>query len=706
MEDVEAKVCPVCGTRYDVVAAFCQRDGSALVQAHDDPDPYIGRTLLDQFRIEERVGAGGMGTVYRAHQMHVGRDVAIKILHPELIQNPDAVRRFRREARVSASLDHPNVVRTFLFGQLPDDSLYLVMEYLRGRSLMDLLRTNGALDPARALHIATQICDGVGEAHRNGVVHRDVKPENVLLVTRGHDPDFVKVLDFGIARFAWGEQTVATQSGLIFGTARYISPEGAQGEPTDTRSDVYSIAVLTYQLLCGETPFDATSPVGLLMRHIHDAPPDIRRKRFGAHVPGEVADVIMRCLAKNPEARPSDANELGGAFRAAAEASGIDMATPRYSAPPMRATPTPAQPAVWGRATPTPPTGPMPGSPSAAGAPNPFHDTGSMVAVGGLPGGRRGGLGALGTVLLAFVLGAGAVAGGAWVVGRVTQGAGAVSVEDLESRARAALARGDIDTPPGDNVADLTARILEREPEHADALALRAEAARRLREEGAVARSQGFVDEARARYRRALALVSEDLPTQRALAELDRAATEPATEEVSGIRIAPEEPNAGETVTFTAVLGEDAEVSDDAHPHFHVERNGRRLSREIDAELDEDGRYVGTYRFAGHGTFDLVFMTGDEVQLTRELVVERARTVRRRDPPRTTQATARPRTEPAVSMDDADDSGDGIDWRLPDERPADDPGTMTARPPTGDELPVEDDAPPPPPPWSTGGSLL
>nr|MDQ3032397.1 protein kinase [Myxococcota bacterium] len=321
-----AKLCPRCGTRYDAAAAFCQRDGASLRLAQEDTDPRIGQVLLDQFRIEERIGQGGMGAVYRARQTTLGRDVAIKILHPDLARNPDAVRRFHREARISTSLDHPNVVRVFLFGQLPDGSLYLVMELLRGRTLAEMVRVETPMPVHRALHVATQVCDGVGEAHGQGIVHRDVKPENVFLITKGRDPDFVKVLDFGIARVLRGDdQTSATQSGLVFGTARYISPEGAAGERTDARSDVYSLGVLTYQLLCGETPFDGSAPVTLLMKHIHDSPPHLKARAGGAHVPDAIADVVMRALAKNPEGRYEDATDLAEVLRMAAQRAGLDV---------------------------------------------------------------------------------------------------------------------------------------------------------------------------------------------------------------------------------------------------------------------------------------------------------------------------------------------------------------------------------------------
>ena len=346
------KICPLCGTAYDAGALFCQRDGSRLTAALGAPDPFVGTVLLDQFRIDEAVGQGGMGTVYRATQTTLGRHVAVKILHPELTQNPDAVRRFHREARVATALEHPNLVRVFLFGELPEDQgLYLVMEFLEGRSLTTLLREDGALPLGRALHLATQIADAVGHAHGKGIVHRDVKPENVHVVTRHGDPDFVKVLDFGIARLLWDDQSVMTQSGVIFGTARYISPEGAAGETTDARSDVYSIGVLLYQLLAGRTPFDASSPVAMLMKHIHDTPRALSRRV--KNVPSAVEDVVMRALAKRPEARYANAAELAEALRAAAATTGLAL-RPRLGQRPSLA------PGVLPGAgpTPTPVTGP------------------------------------------------------------------------------------------------------------------------------------------------------------------------------------------------------------------------------------------------------------------------------------------------------------------------------------------------------------
>jgi serine/threonine protein kinase len=398
VSDAATVQCPRCGRRYDRHAQYCQLDGARLV-SEGGPDPYLGRSLLDQFRIEEVLGSGGMGTVYRARQPSLDRDVAIKILHAELAANPDAVRRFQREARVATAIDHPNVVRVVLLGQLPDGSLYLVMEHVAGRSLGQLLRDEGTLPLPRALHIGAQVADAVGAAHAHGVVHRDVKPENVMVVTRGADPDFVKVLDFGIARLMWDEHTVATQSGVIFGTARYISPEGARGDPTDARSDVYSVGVLLYQLVAGVTPFDGNTAVTLLMQHVNDEVPPIADR---VQCPAPLAEVVMRALSKRPRDRYADGAALGEALRQAALRCGILLAPSAHG---------PVRPSLVS----SPPVAQVAPAPLAA-APSPFGDpTATSAAVPGLGGGPR--MGPAGTLLLAFLLGAGAVTAGGLLVG-------------------------------------------------------------------------------------------------------------------------------------------------------------------------------------------------------------------------------------------------------------------------------------------------
>lgn len=334
------KFCPACRERFPPDALFCPNDGTPLLsapkfdpsEAASDPDPYLGREISGHIEVKQLAGVGAMGRVYRAFQKGIDRDVAVKILHRELSANPQLVSRFHREAKVASRLQHPNVVHVHLAGQLPDGALYIVMEFLDGMSLQSALNaSNGAMPLPRALHVALQLCDAVGEAHVQGIVHRDLKPENVMLVKRGQDTDYVKVLDFGIARLSWGEQSMATAAGLIFGTARYISPEGAQGEAVGPAGDVYAIATLLFQMLAGRTPFEGDQAVGLLIQQIHDTPPQLQSIPRAAYVPDPVAAVIMQNLAKSPHARAPDARALARSILEAARMSGLssdDFAPP------------------------------------------------------------------------------------------------------------------------------------------------------------------------------------------------------------------------------------------------------------------------------------------------------------------------------------------------------------------------------------------
>ena len=339
---VPSKVCAACGGRYPGDALFCPTDGTPLQSAaaaeRDAADPYLGQEISGHIEIRQLVGVGAMGRVYRAFQRGIDRDVAVKILHRELSANAQLVSRFTREAKVASRLQHPNVVQVLLAGQLPDRALYMVMEYLDGLSLQSALAAaGGALPLNRALHIALQLCEAAGEAHAQGIVHRDLKPENVMLVRRGSDPDYVKVLDFGIARINWGEQSVATAAGLIFGTARYISPEGAQGNAVGPASDVYSIGTLLFQMLSGRTPFDGDQAVGLLVQQIHDPAPQLRSIPRAAHVPEPLAEVVMASLAKDPAKREPDARAFGHAIFDAAKLSGLspdEFSRPLLTRPP------------------------------------------------------------------------------------------------------------------------------------------------------------------------------------------------------------------------------------------------------------------------------------------------------------------------------------------------------------------------------------
>jgi serine/threonine-protein kinase len=304
--------CSSCGESYAEGVIFCPRDGSALsLRAVDrGPDPYLGQTVAGGFRVEALIGTGAVGRVYRAHQLGVERSVALKIMHRDLAANDALQSRFRREARVAGSLTHPNLVNVLSLGELENGGLrvpYLALEYLDGLSLRSALLAQGALPPERARHILGQIADAVGTAHEHGIVHRDLKPENVMLVQRGDDPDFVKVLDFGVARVDKGDPSIATHAGAIFGSARYVSPESAAGGNATASSDVYALATLYYECLAGKTPFDGDNAIQILLKHQSAPVPPLLEQSSAVNVPLELAQFIERNLAKDPAARASNA---------------------------------------------------------------------------------------------------------------------------------------------------------------------------------------------------------------------------------------------------------------------------------------------------------------------------------------------------------------------------------------------------------------
>jgi len=324
--------CAKCGAAYAAVVTFCPLDGAPVTTRPSDPsrDPYLGLSLGADLRIESLIGVGAMASVYAAHQSGVERKVAVKILHRELRQNQVLVARFQREARAAAHLRHPHVVEIMALGTVPEvtpeagGEPYLVLEFLEGLSLRSaLLAARGVLPIQRALHIVLQICDAVGEAHEHRIVHRDLKPENAMLVRRGGDPDFVKLLDFGLSR--WNDQggSFETQAGSILGTARYLSPEGARGEPVGPEGDVYSIATILFECLAGRTPFDGDKPVTILVDQVKREAPDVRSFDPARTVGAPLAALLARALSKDPRERPADGRALGRAIAQAAVECGM-----------------------------------------------------------------------------------------------------------------------------------------------------------------------------------------------------------------------------------------------------------------------------------------------------------------------------------------------------------------------------------------------
>jgi serine/threonine-protein kinase len=274
-----------------------------------------GRVIEGKYRLEELIGAGGMGAVYRATRLLIGDQVAIKILHAELVPDHEA-ERFRREAQAAARLKHPNAVSVYDFGVAADGMVYLVMELIEGESLRHLIKTRGALEPAIAVEIARQICAALEEAHGQSVVHRDVKPDNVIVreTPRGLR---VKVLDFGVAKLRDLPVTTLTQTGSVVGTPHYMSPEQCLGEELDHRSDIYSLGIVLYEMLAGVVPFNSPISTAVIVQHVNQPPPSLRARN--GRVTPQLEWVVMHALEKRREARPATAAALAEELTAAFE---------------------------------------------------------------------------------------------------------------------------------------------------------------------------------------------------------------------------------------------------------------------------------------------------------------------------------------------------------------------------------------------------
>ncbi len=277
-------------------------------------DARVGTVLAERYRIDALVGEGGMGRVYAAEHVLMKKRLAVKILRRELTTVPEVVARFEREAMAAASVDHPNVAAATDFGKLPDGSVFLVLEFVQGRSLRDEI-AEGPMPIERALHIARQIAAGLGGAHLQGIVHRDLKPENVMLVERAGDVDFVKVLDFGIAKVpvadvAAGKDQPITRAGMVFGTPEYMAPEQALGQAVDGRADLYSLGVILFEMLAGVRPFSSLSAVGILGQQLGGEPPTVAEKAPDVVVPPAVEQIVRRLLDRERDARPLDSGQV------------------------------------------------------------------------------------------------------------------------------------------------------------------------------------------------------------------------------------------------------------------------------------------------------------------------------------------------------------------------------------------------------------
>jgi eukaryotic-like serine/threonine-protein kinase len=332
-------ICPNCATQNNAGNRFCKGCGATLPAQAPEPgtapaapppppspavapaaapaaDALLGRVIEEKYRLEARLGAGGMGTVYRATRLMIGDEVAVKVLHPAQVTDAQAAERFRREAQAAARLKHPNAVTIYDFGVSRDGLVYLVMELVEGRSLRQIIRDEGPLTIPAVAEIMSQTCAALEEAHRQQIVHRDIKPDNIIVNTAGGKLR-VKVLDFGIAKLRDLAATASnlTQAGTVMGTPHYMSPEQCLGEELDGRSDIYGLGVVLYEMLTGIVPFNSPTSTAVVVQHVSQPPTAPRALNLG--ITAEVERVVLRALEKRRESRPQSASALAEDLTAA-----------------------------------------------------------------------------------------------------------------------------------------------------------------------------------------------------------------------------------------------------------------------------------------------------------------------------------------------------------------------------------------------------
>ncbi|MBI2894049.1 MAG: protein kinase [Deltaproteobacteria bacterium] len=338
--------CPACGAENQSDNAFCGACGSAIdtsrartvTEQHQRPsvdspssisevvgDPLVGQVIADRYRILELIGRGGMGVVYKVEHVGMGKLMAMKLLHGELSRDREIVKRFKREAQAASLLKHINTVSIFDFGRA-DGLMYLVMEYIDGVDLGRMIRTMGPLPQARVAGLIAQSCGSIAEAHECGIVHRDLKPENMLVSQTRDKHDFVKVLDFGLAKLRESEhQLEITSAGSLIGTPYYMAPEQIRGETVDGRTDIYALGAMMYKTLSGSPPFSASTPVGVLTRHLTEQVVPLAERFPELGISEEVDRIVLKAMAKKPSDRFQRVDEIRDDLVAYLDGEGVEF---------------------------------------------------------------------------------------------------------------------------------------------------------------------------------------------------------------------------------------------------------------------------------------------------------------------------------------------------------------------------------------------
>src|SRR6187549_1136949 len=325
------RICPHCGSSCALEHQYCPACGFPVGTVGSSVDKFVGKTLPGGHHILDLISVGGMGRVYRAQQSALGRTVAVKIIHPHLLSDENSALRFMTEARAASQLNHPNSVAVFDFGRTDDGQPYLVMEFLRGKDLARVAYEEGPLPFTRIVEVLRQALAALSEAHDLGIVHRDLKPENIILEPLRRGGDFVKVVDFGLAKLKADAQTPSvTSPGIVCGTPDYMAPEQGRGDAIDGRSDLYSVGVILFQLLTGRLPYEAESPTQVVMMHLTIPVPDPRQVAPERVIPEPLVAVVFRAMSKDSRDRYQDAAEFSEALRSALTV--IESAPPQSAA--------------------------------------------------------------------------------------------------------------------------------------------------------------------------------------------------------------------------------------------------------------------------------------------------------------------------------------------------------------------------------------